>query len=209
MHPSILKRDGHIVDHIGYVAPDIDAAIDQIEDQTGVRPMVVGIFGAQKRAVLRLGDEAFLEILGPAPGTTEPLDPLMQAAVELPEPQILFWYMAVSDFDTYANHTASVGHALQMEQTVNRGGYHYRIAGPDGIINAPVVPWVIHWMAKMQELANAPSIGTLKTIQLHHPEPNRIQPVLNRLQIDLQVEDGARPMVALEIETANGMLRLS
>ena len=208
MHESILIRDGHIVDHIGLAAPDVEVAINEIEAETGVRPFDLGVFGAQRRAVGRVGTHAFLEILGPAPGNAEPLDPLTQAAMGLPRPQILFWYIAVNDFDAFASHASAAGHPLEMEQTVNRGGYHYRIAGPDGIKNAPVVPWIIQWMAKMPELSNAPAIGTLKAMKLSHPQPDHIRQILDQLDIGAAVTHGSRPAAAFDIQTSRGQLHL-
>ena len=96
-HPLIVQTDGSIIDHIGIGVADFDAALADIEKRLGVRPRDLGAFGAQRRAVGRLGDHGFLEALGPAARDAALLDPMVRLASALgvqmpvnegPEPRV-------------------------------------------------------------------------------------------------------------------------
>ncbi len=202
MHPLIIVENGLPIDHIGLGVPDFDAAVAMIEAATGVRPLELDRIGAQRRAVGRVGTKAFLEIIGPAADASEPLDPVTEAAARLDAPRVLSWYVGVSDFDGYAAHAEKAGHALIMTQHVARNGYEYKIGGPDGIVNAPVIPWAIEWVVRAPAIADWPLLGHISAFGLEHPEPEKTQAVMDALNVAMTVaktETGdARALVTID-----------
>ena len=204
MHPLIVETNGSVIDHIGIGVPDFDAALADIERQLGVRPLDLGTFGSQRRAAGWLGGESFLEILGPASDDPATLDPMMQLALGLPAPAVLFWYVRVSDFDAYETHAAQAGHELQAHQHIKRDGYDYRIAGPDGIAHVPVVPWIIEWRARPPAKSDWPQLGKLTRFDLEHPDPLAMQDILSALGIPTSVNRGDTPRIVLSIDGAAG-----
>ena len=207
MHPLIVSEsDGFPLDHIGLGVPDFAASLDLFERRTGVRPLDLGAFGAQRRAVVRFSAGSFLEILGPDPDYSGALDPITAFAKKLEVPSFLFWYVAVSDFDAFATHASQAGHPLLGVQHIQREGYDYRIGGPDGISHVPVVPWIIQWKAKPDSAAAWPLAGKMVDFYVEHPEPPAIQAILNRLGIALPIQAGDSARIALKISTPKGVI---
>lgn len=200
MHPVIVRSNGSIIDHIGVGAPDFEAALADIEKQLGVRPLDLGTYGAQRRAAASLGEQAFLEVLGPATDDSAQLDPMMRLAAGLKGPAVMFWYVGVSDFDAYGEHAARVGHPLQAHQHVQRDGYDYWIAGPDGIAHVPVTPWIIQWIARPSVMASWPQLGKLTRFELEHPNPSAMQDILSALGTPMPVSKGDAPRVVLSLD---------
>ena len=203
----IVMRDGMALDHVALVTPDLDASLDMIEQTLGVRPLDLGVFGSQRRAAGRIGTESFLEIIGPAENSAGTQDPVIQVALELSTPSLLFWYAAVSDFDRYAAHATAAKLPLQMIQHIQSNDYEYTIGGPEGIIHTPVVPWFIEW-TKPSPALDWPTLGKLLEFRLEHPKPAQAQSKLDALKVPAKVYPGAAPRLRLRLQGPAGELAL-
>lgn len=207
-HPLIVENQGSIIDHIGIGVPDFDTALMDMEKQLGVRPLDLGTFGAQRRAAGWLAGGGFLEVLGPATADIASLDPMMRLAAVLPAPAVMFWYVAVGDFDAYVDHAARVGHPLDGHQHIQSSGYEYRIAGPNGIAHVPVVPWIIQWIARAPAMADWPQLGKLTSFHLEHPDPSMMEDILSALGVPAAAKKGVTPRALLTIEGEAGRLEV-
>lgn len=209
VHPLIVTHpNGLPLDHVCLGAPDYADALDVIERQCGVRPLHLGNFDSHSRAVIRFENGPYLEILGPAPSHRGPQDAVTARAAALATPAILFWYVGVRDINAFADHLTRHDHAPLERQDIRRGGYDYGIAGLQGGVDLPVVPWFIEWRVKPPVMDEWPMAGALAWFAIEHDAPERVQSLFDHLGIDVPIERGSVPRMTVGIETDRGFMVL-
>lgn len=88
-----------LVDHLVYATPDLDLGVDRIERLLGIRAAPGGQHpGAGTRnALIALGPDVYLEIVGPDREQPEPAQPRWFRIDELEEPRLVTWAAKSND----------------------------------------------------------------------------------------------------------------
>ena len=89
-------------DHVVYVAPDLDRAVEDLERRTGVRAAYGGRHAGlgTHNALLALGEREYLEVLAPLSQSGEATAGWLS---DLEEPRLFMWAVSTSDVGALAD----------------------------------------------------------------------------------------------------------
>ena len=203
------------VDHLVYATPDLAAGIAQVERLLGVKAIPGGQHpGAGTRnALIGLGDETYLEIIGPDPDQPKPPRPRRFGIDELKAPRLVTWAVKGADLGAIAENARRHGVDLGQVQSGSR-------RRPDGMLLSwrltvsqiltadGIVPFFIDWGQTPHPAASLPKGCVLVALRAEHPDANRIQAELSALGLNLRVAAGSAPALIATIRTPHGDVEL-
>ncbi|WP_326540068.1 VOC family protein [Pseudorhodoferax sp.] len=189
---------GSRIDHLAITAPTLQAGSDAVFAQLGVRPQPGGQHARMgtHNLLLRLGEALYLEVIAVDPQAPAPARPRwfgLDALGGNAPPRLACWVARTGDIAAAAA-AAPLGEVLPM----SRGALQWRITVPaDGSLPlGGAAPALIQWDTAVHPAATLPDQGcTLVALELQHPEPARVQAVLDQLRL-------AEPGVALSLRAA-------
>jgi hypothetical protein len=186
------------IDHLAIAAPSLQAGSDALFAQLGLRAQAGGRHDRMgtHNLLLRLGGALYLEVIAVDPAAPAPARPRwfgLDALAPDAAPRLACWVARTDDI-VGAAAALPLGEVLPM----SRGTLDWRITVPvDGSLPfGGAAPVLIQWDTAAHPAASLPDVGcTLVALELRHPEPARVQAVLDRLQL-------AEPGVALSLRAA-------
>lgn len=207
------------LDHLVFATPDLEEGVAIVAALTGVQPTRggphVGI--GTHNALLSLGGDTYLEIIGvdpdqPAPSGPRPFgldegNPSRLAAfVGHPEPGDTL--EAVADRARAAGHDP--GAIRPMSRVTPQGRelswrltYTGQQPAGDGL-----VPFLIEWGTTPSPALTSPGGCTLVALVGYHPDPAPIVSALSALEIDVQIHRGDAPALVATIDCPAGRVEL-
>lgn len=209
MTDLILRRGhGFQVDHVGLGVADTEQGVEWVRKQTGAEVTLKDPEPDQWywSGSLTIGEDSFLEVIGPNPawGRFQPFGALLKT---LTEPTLLFWYIAVSDFDAVAELARAEKVKLERYEEVNLNGaspnhasYKRAYIGPGFMSERPNV---IEWVRKTGSSIEHSRSCALTDFRLANPDAQNINSVFQSLGIDLEVKRGTSS-IGLTLETPKG-----
>ena len=198
-----------LVDHLVYAAPDLGAAVAEVEERFGVRAQAGGkhIGLGTRNALLALGPQTYLEIIAPDPGQPEPPMPRPFGVNAVSRGGLVSWALACDDIDAAVAAARSHGYdpgevadgqrvgptgtVLQWRVTLN--------ATPGG-----VVPFLISWGDTEHPARSAPQGLTLEAFHVDHPDPASLAPPLMALGADVEIRPAAAAALVARLSGPNG-----
>ncbi|WP_312160547.1 VOC family protein [Phenylobacterium sp.] len=202
------------LDHLVWAAPDLDGAIRDIEARTGAKAAPGGAHPGNGtcNAVLGLGARSYLEVLAPDPAQAPQPGPAA-ALSALPAPTLHTFAVATDRLDRVAAKLEQGGlpHAgiIPMSRRLPSGRLvRWRLLIPAGHAYGPLVPFFIDWGDSPHPAENAGEACRLTSLTLSHPEAWSLRPLLERLDVEAQVETGP-PAITADLDTPKGAVRLS
>ncbi len=203
------------VDHLIYATPDLASGIKEVERLLGVKAIPGGQHpGAGTRnALIGLGDNTYLEIIGPDPDQPKPDQPRRFGIDQLKAPQLVTWAAKGKDLEGIVESARS--HGLDLGQV--QAGSRRR---PDGVLlswhltvspaltEGGVVPFFIDWGATSHPAAGLPKGCLLVALRAVHPDSKRVQAELATVGLTLSVDRGSSPSLIATIRTPNGEVDL-
>jgi hypothetical protein len=200
------------IDHLVYAVPDLDAAIDRLEALLGVRATPGGQHpGAGTRnALIGLGGEAYLEVIGPDPDQPAPGDgPRRFGIDELVGPRLVTWAIKAPGIEERVEQARRAGWDPGAPQAMSRRRpdgveLHWKLTrAPDGVGDG-LVPFLIDWGKTEHPASNLPGGCELVRIRGEHPEAGKVRDALLAMGEDLSLIPGPEPVLAAIIRTASG-----
>lgn len=199
------------IDHLVWAAPDLDQAIDELQEQTGLRARTGGAHpGAGARnAILGLGARSYLEVLAPDPAqASSPAE-----FSSLSRPALHTFAIGTDRLDLMAAKLEQAGlpHAglIPMSRRLPSGRLvRWRLLIPTGHAYGALVPFFVDWGDSPHPADGAEDGCSLSRLRLAHPEAWSLRPLLQRLEVDVEVDTGPAGITA-ELTTPNGLVRLS
>lgn len=175
------------LDHLVLAGPDLAALTADVAERLGVRPVVGGrhVGLGTRNELLGLGDEAlgaggYLELIGPDPEQPEPDVPRPFGLDRLDAPRLVTWAVRCTDLAAAAAAARAVGHdpgeAAGMQRARPDGvllSWRLTPSTPDGVL-----PFLIDWGSTPHPAADLPDGIRLESLELTHPEPDRVRAVL-------------------------------
>jgi hypothetical protein len=203
------------IDHLVYATPDLAAGIERVEKLLGVRAISGGQHpGAGTRnALIGLGDQVYLEIIGPDPDQPKPARPRRFGIDDLLAPRLVTWAAKAKDLDRIVEDARRRGVDLGQVQAGSR-------RRPDGVMLAwkltvsptltagGVVPFFIDWGATEHPGLKLPKGCTLVSLRAEHPDPERVQTMMTALGLELPMKQGPAPALIATVSTPHGTVEL-
>ena len=201
-------------DHVMYVAPELDAAIDDLEARTGVRAAHGGEHAGMgtHNALLGLGERCYLEILAPSSPASAARKPGGLLA-ELTDARTFMWAVSTPDIEAAVAHAKQRGYdpgrVVDLSRKLPSGEtlkWKLSIGGAD--VAGSVVPFLIQWENDPHPAETSPAGCRYRELRAEHPEPERIAAALAALQVALPVKSGSDARLVLSLDTPEGPLDL-
>ena len=196
MSDLIIRRShGFQLDHVGLGVPDTEAGVKLIEEQTGAS---VDLHDPEpwqwyRSGSLSIGVESSLVFIGPNPYYKH-LQPVASLLKTLPEPQLLFWYIAVTDFAAFKALAKSHKAKLERVEGVNidagesaHASYWRGLVGPGFMSERPNV---IEWIKRPNRESTEAPACQLTEFRLANPKAKQINAVFQKLGIETEVQTG-------------------
>jgi hypothetical protein len=204
------------VDHLVYAAPDLSEAIGSVEHLLGCSVVPGGRHRdwGTRNALVSLGDATYLEIIGPDSESTIDGPPTLFGIDRLDEPRIVTWAAKGSNLSGIIASARRAGVDLGSVS----GG---RRALPDGSTLAwqltdpfadrvgGVVPFFIDWGASSHPARSLPPTCELLTLEVEHPDPERVLAAMAALDVALDVVAAPGIRITATIQTPRGVVTLT
>ena len=203
-----MIEDNHL-DHIILGVNDIQKGIDQFEELTGVRPVMVFSHNGLgcKSARLSFEESVFVEIIGPDP--KQPGAPLHMKLAALPDDEFVPFHYAVRN---------SRATQLKMKELPDMGFEcdHITMYGRQGEEiwqwdevflcghnEGGLVPFLIEWGDSEHACAKLPVLGNLEGVTVSAPSGSLVHKVLAGVR-GIDAEEGA-DMLTFKFSTETGL----
>jgi hypothetical protein len=205
------------IDHLVYGAPDLDAAIDELEALLGVRAVPGGKHpgAGTHNALLSLGGGSYLEIIAPDPEQDPPTDRPMPFGLDnLEKARLVTWALQVDDVAARVERSRQMGYdpgdPRPMSREVPAGETLNwtltRAPEPEG---DGLVPFLIDWGTTAHPSATAPEGCTLVRLRGEHPNAAHVLDALLALDtMDITVIPGPEPALIAIIDSPKGEVEL-
>ena len=203
------------VDHLVYASPDLAAGVEIVERLLGVKAIPGGQHpgGGTRNALIRLGDQTYLEIIGPDPEQPKPPGPRRFGIDELRSPRLVTWAAKGSDLEAIVQKAKSNRVELGQVQAGSR-------RRPDGVLLAwrltvspsltadGIIPFFIDWGKTPHPAEALPKGCVLVALRAEHPDANRIQGEISALGLNIPMRTGSPPALIATIRTPKGDVEL-
>ena len=203
------------VDHLVYATPDLQMGIDRIERALGVQATPGGQHPGRgtRNALLSLGPDTYLEIIGPDPEQPNPAQPRPFGIDALKEPQLVRWAAKGRNLEQFAGDVGRGGVTLGEVIAGSRRRadgvvLSWRYTDPRTVVAGGIVPFFIDWGQTPHPASTAAPGASLIGLRAEHPDPDQVQNALSRLGLDLRVQPGPSVALIATISSPRGRVEL-
>ena len=202
-----------MIDHLVYAAPDLAAAVAEVEERLGVRAQAGGqhIGLGTRNALLALGTQTYLEIIAPDPGQPEPPGPRPFGIDGVRRGGLAGWALACDDIDAAVARARSHGYdpgEVTGGQRTEPTGTVLRWRLTPGATAGGLVPFLISWGDTEHPARSAPHGLTLEAFHLEHPDPASLAPLLTALGADVEIRPAGTAALVARLSGPNGSMLL-
>ena len=204
------------VDHLVYATPDLKAGIDELEEMLGVRATNGGRHAGLGtcNALLALGPDSYLEIIGPDPEQKGFPSPRPFGIDQLSSSRLVTWAARSAKLEQFAALDLGEGTRLGSVASGSRRtpegvSLSWRFTDPRTVVADGIVPFLIEWGNTLHPAKTAASGATLIDLHAQHPEHERVQKMLTALGLELRVSRGLKAALVATIQTSRGRVELS
>lgn len=206
-----------MIDHIVLAVQDVQAAVEEIADATGVRAELGGRFEGRGvyNHLLALQDGAYLEIIGPDPQQPGHEGPLPFGLHLDGQRRVPHW-CAKAGADIEQRVAAAreagfdIGEVRPLGRVLADGArldWRLSVAGWPPLLDG-LVPFLIDWGTAIHPSTTAVQGCTLIDFHGEHPDPPAVQTALQAVAATLEVHQADTPALAATLEGPKGRITL-
>jgi hypothetical protein len=198
-----------LIDHLVYAAPDLAAAVAEVQERFGVRAQAGGrhIGLGTHNALAALGPQTYLEIIASDPGQPEPPMARPFGVDTVTRGGLAGWALACDDIDTAVAWARRHGYDPGEVADGQRAGPAGTVLRWRMTLNAMVggvIPFLISWGDTEHPARSAPRGLTLQTFHLEHPDPASLAAPLAALGADVEVRPANAAALIARLSGPNG-----
>jgi hypothetical protein len=202
-----------LVDHIIYAAPDLEAAVADVEGRFGVRAAGGGQHMGQgtHNKLLALGPRTYLEIVAPDPGQPEPADPRPYGVDGMTRGGLVGWALACADIDEALAEARAEGFdpgEVIEGRRVAASGTVLRWRLTRNALTAGPIPFLISWGETPHPASSAPVGLLLESLHIEHPDPPSLAGPLRALGAHVEVRRAAAVALVAQVTGPRGTAEL-
>jgi hypothetical protein len=217
LHPAPPDLTGppQGVDHLVYAVPDLEEALPRVEAALGVRPVLGGHHPAwgTRNALLALGSQVYLELVGPDPDREGPRPPTLFQVDRIREPGLATWCARAEALEARASSAAAAGVVLGP---ILEGGrtrpdgtrITWRLSDPQADREGGILPFLIAWGETPHPAGGLPGGARdgllLQALRAEHPEPERLRRWFRALGVEIPVAAAPVPALVAVLQTPMG-----
>ena len=216
----MIALEPPVLDHIVYAVPKLEVGVRSVAEQFGLQPVPGGShqgYGTAN-ALIALGEDCYLEIIGPDPDQPKPPRPRPFGIDGLEAPRLVTWAVRTADLEGRVTAARAAGYdpgiIVPMARLANDGTrLEWRLAVPESMggpmFGDGLVPFLIDWGGTPHPAAGMEQRCSLIELRGTHPDPASIQASLAALGVELQVAGGDHPALVAIIEAPGGLFELA
>lgn len=209
-------NESQAIDHIVYAVPNLEEAMNQFEQQSGVRPVFGGFHTTEgtKNAIVNLSNVCYLEFLTADEENHQVQPPRWMGVDLITDPKITRWSLKSSDLkndsEVLRNYNPSMGVVKGGQRRMtNRKLLTWEMAMPLAKPEVEIVPFLTDWQrSDTHPSEQLPEQCRLLRIIATHPDPEALYPVLNYFYPKLNIARADQVSLSIEIKTPNGIVHL-
>ncbi|WP_375499680.1 VOC family protein [uncultured Jatrophihabitans sp.] len=205
-----MNQPPDLLDHLVLATPDLAATVADFAARSGVNPAPGGSHTGlgTANALVGLGGDAYLEIVGPDPQQPEPSRPRPFGIDDLDAATLVTWAVHPPDVDAVIARVRQAGYdpgdAKPMSRRTPDGEQlSWRLTPPRGL-----VPFLIDWGDTPHPSSRGLPAVELASFALRHADPASLRRHLDALQLTIHVEPGEQSALVAFLATPRGPLVL-
>ncbi len=203
------------VDHLVFATPDLELGIRKVEQLLGVRATPGGRHPnwGTRNALVALGPEVYLEIIGPDPDQPGPAGERIFQIDAIDTPRLVTWAVKAAPLSQRVEEAAAKGIILGEVQSGNRtrpdgSRLSWQLTDPARVLAAGIIPFLIDWGDSVHPAQSAVFGGRLVKLYAEHPYHEEVAAILQALNIHLPLRQGAAPALIAIVEQKGELIEI-
>lgn len=204
-----------MLDHIVYTVPDVAAAVDDLERRFGARATPGGKHPGvgTHNALLSLGDDRHLEIIGPDPEQPPPAAGRPWHIDELTGPRVGTWMAKAPRLEDMITRARAAGYDVtdptpRSRQLPDGSMLLWRLGTARTSFGDGALPNLIEWQTEQHPSLTSAKGCRLIEFRAEHPEAGRLLAVLSAMGLSMEISVADAPALIATIETPKGVVEL-
>lgn len=205
-----------MIDHLVYCVPDLEKAMNDFEQRSGIRPVFGGYHTTQgtKNALVRLSGNTYLEFLAIDENNENVMPPRWMGIDLLQGPKMTRWALKSNQLAVDAaclkSYDPKMGEITSGQRTITTGAVlRWEIAMPLVTPEVEVAPFLLDWSTSSSYPADDLADGCqLIELLLFHPEPEVITQLLTTLKMASKSSDSVLAEIVVRKGTSKIQARL-
>ncbi|MEM6318132.1 MAG: VOC family protein [Bacteroidota bacterium] len=204
--------ENRAIDHIVLGVPNLEEGVHWLKNLTGVTATFGGYHTTKgtKNALVNIGHQCYLEILATDVENRHIEAPRWMGVDLIQSPTVTRWSLKSTDLakdskilNAYQSYLGTIEGG--QRKTTNGQVLAWEMIVPLAKPAVDILPFMTDWQQSDSHPTDSlPVQGELVSLNLAHPTPDTLQPVFDKLNVDLVIERAAVPTIHLVLETAKG-----
>ena len=201
------------LDHLLWAAPDLNDAVEQLFERSGVRAIPGGQHPdlGTHNALARLGVRTYLEVLAPDPNLRA--GTLARQLTALPAPALLMWAARTRNAAATAACAETAGYSSTIVEGRRTGIGGEELSWTNVFVSrhgaGTLIPFFTQWHATRHPAAHATDGMRLTSFFIETSRPESLRAVFAALEVKVSVRNGLRDRLVARIDTPRGPLELT